>query len=76
MHWKITALGGGKKVELRETPRAVTPFGGLVVFFEFPNEGGKGATAFPASSRPARQVKRRACTDSFLGLVLMQEIGL
>ena len=35
MHWKITALWGGKKVELRETQRAVTPFGGLVVFFEF-----------------------------------------
>ncbi|MGB8456790.1 MAG: IS1380 family transposase [Candidatus Acidiferrum sp.] len=35
MHWKITALWGGKKVELRQTPRAVTPFGGLVVFFEF-----------------------------------------
>src|SRR5260370_33402065 len=35
VHWKITPLGGGKKVELRETPRAVTPFGGLVVFFEF-----------------------------------------
>jgi Transposase DDE domain group 1 len=32
---QITALWGGKKVELRETPRAVTPFGGLVVFFEF-----------------------------------------
>jgi Transposase DDE domain group 1 len=35
VHPQITALGGGKKVELRETPRAVTPFGGLVVFFEF-----------------------------------------
>ena len=35
MHWKITSVWGGKKVELRETPRAVTPFGGLVVFFEF-----------------------------------------
>jgi Transposase DDE domain group 1 len=35
VHWKITPLGGGKKVELRETERAVTPFGGLVVFFEF-----------------------------------------
>src|ERR1700733_4459666 len=35
VHWKITALWGGKKVELRETSRAVTPFGGLVVFFEF-----------------------------------------
>src|SRR5438552_6747579 len=32
VHWKITALWGGKKVELRETQRAVTPFGGLVVF--------------------------------------------
>ena len=35
MHWKVTALGGGRKVELRETQRAVTPLGGLVVFFEF-----------------------------------------
>jgi hypothetical protein len=35
VHWKITALWGGKKVELRETQRAVTPFGGLVVFCEF-----------------------------------------
>jgi hypothetical protein len=35
VHWKITALWGGKKVELRETQRAVTPFGGLVVFIEF-----------------------------------------
>src|SRR3984893_11516601 len=35
VHWKSTSLWGGKKVEFRETPRAVTPFGGLVVFFEF-----------------------------------------
>ena len=35
MHWKSTALWGGKKVELRQTQRAVTPYGGLVVFFEF-----------------------------------------
>jgi hypothetical protein len=35
VHWKIASLWGGKKVELRETQRAVTPFGGLVVFFEF-----------------------------------------
>jgi hypothetical protein len=35
VRWKIASLWGGKKVELRETQRAVTPFGGLVVFFEF-----------------------------------------
>src|SRR5258707_13356080 len=35
VRWQITALWGGKKVELRETQRAVTPFGGLVVFLEF-----------------------------------------
>lgn len=35
MQWKVTAFWGGKKVELRQTSRAVTPFGGLVVFFEF-----------------------------------------
>lgn len=35
VQWKITALWGRKKVELCETQRAVTPLGGLVVFFEF-----------------------------------------
>jgi len=32
---ETTALWGEKKVVLRETPRAVTPFGGLSVFIEF-----------------------------------------
>ena len=35
MHRKITSLWGEKKVVLRETPRAVTPFGGLSVFIAF-----------------------------------------
>jgi hypothetical protein len=32
---KINALWGKKKVVLRQTARAVTPFGGLSVFIEF-----------------------------------------
>jgi len=32
---KLPLFGAEKKVELRETQRAVTPFGGLVVFLEF-----------------------------------------
>jgi hypothetical protein len=32
---QISAIFGGTKVELRQTPKAVTPFGGLVVFVEF-----------------------------------------
>lgn len=35
MQREITTLWGEKKVVLRETPRAVTPFGGLSVFIEF-----------------------------------------
>lgn len=35
MHREITTIGGEKKVVLRETPRAVTPFGGLSVFLAF-----------------------------------------
>ena len=35
MQRKITSLWGEKKVILRETPRAVTPFGGLSVSIEF-----------------------------------------
>ena len=35
MQREITALWGEKKVVLRQTPRAVTPFGGLSVFVAF-----------------------------------------
>ena len=35
MQRKITSLWGEKKVILRQTPRAVTPFGGLSVFIDF-----------------------------------------
>jgi hypothetical protein len=45
VHWKITSLWGGKEVELRETLRAVPPFGGLVVFFEFLRRIGKPESA-------------------------------
>ena len=42
MHRKITSLWGEKKVVLRETTRAVTPFGGLSVFIEFLGRIGYG----------------------------------
>jgi hypothetical protein len=32
---EITTIWGEKKVVLRQTERAVTPFGGLSVFIEF-----------------------------------------
>lgn len=35
MQRKVSVLWGEKKVVLRQTPRAVTPFGGLSVFVEF-----------------------------------------
>ena len=35
MRGEISAIFGGRKVELRQTPKPVTPFGGLVVFLEF-----------------------------------------
>ncbi|HLI30542.1 MAG TPA: transposase, partial [Terriglobia bacterium] len=35
MQRKVSVLWGEKKVVLRETPRAMTPFGGLSVFIEF-----------------------------------------
>jgi len=39
---KITSLWGEKKVLLRQTGRAVTPFGGLSVFIEFLGKIGYG----------------------------------
>jgi hypothetical protein len=35
MHTFVTALFGKAKIKLSQTPRAVTPFGGLVSFIEF-----------------------------------------
>ena len=34
MQRRVSSLWGGKKVVLRQTPRAVTPFGGLSDFIE------------------------------------------
>ena len=42
MHREINALWGKKKVVLRQTARAVTPFGGLSVFIEFLGKIGYG----------------------------------
>ena len=42
MHWKITSLWGGKKVELRETQRAVTRLAG---WWCFSNSRGGSAMA-------------------------------
>lgn len=42
MYRKITPIFQKKKVLLRETKRAVTPFGGLCVFFEFLQKIGYG----------------------------------
>ena len=50
MHWTTTALWGGKKVELRETQRAVTLFGGLVVFFRVSAAGGLSRRSKQAST--------------------------
>jgi len=52
---EISAIFGRRKVELRETPRAVTPFGGLVVFLEFLSKVGyveqvKGCLPFQLTS--------------------------
>ena len=42
MYRKITPIFREKKVFLRQTKRAVTPFGGLCVFFEFLRKVGYG----------------------------------
>jgi hypothetical protein len=52
---EISAIFGGRKVELRQTVKAVTPFGGLVVFLEFLRKVGfaeqvKGAMPFELKS--------------------------
>jgi hypothetical protein len=50
VHKNITSIFGQKKVRLSDTNRAVTPFGGLAVFFEFLNRIGFVETiekAFP-----------------------------
>ena len=51
MQRKITLLWGEKKVVLRQTPRAVTPFGGLSVFIEFLRKIGYRAAGDGSSYR-------------------------
>ncbi|HEX2522824.1 MAG TPA: IS1380 family transposase [Terriglobia bacterium] len=55
MRGQISAIFGGRKVELRQTVKAVTPFGGLVVFLEFLRKVGlaeqvRGAIPFELKS--------------------------
>ena len=40
MEAESTRIFGGQKVLLQETDRALTPFGGIVVFLEFLNRIG------------------------------------
>ena len=60
----MSAIFGGKKVELRQTVKAVTRFGGRVVFLEFLRKVGfaekvSGAMRFDWEIRPIAILYRR-----------------
>jgi hypothetical protein len=70
---EITALWGGKKVALRETPRAVTPFGGLSVFIEFLQKigfAGQVSRSMPVQLRSPNAIDPAQTLTGFLISVL------
>lgn len=73
MQREITALWGGKKVVLRETPRAVTPFGGLSVFIEFLQKigfAGQVSRSMPVQLRSPNAIDPAQTLTGFLISVL------
>ena len=74
MQREITALWGGKKVVLRETPRAVTPFGGVSVFIEFLRQidwPGRVSRSMPVQLRSPNAIDPTQTLTAFLISVLV-----
>jgi Transposase DDE domain group 1 len=70
---QVSAIFGGKKVEIRETPRAVTPYGGLAVFVEFLRKIGYAGVvrqALPFELRSPNAIDPAETLTAFLAAVL------
>src|SRR5437899_5487666 len=65
---EITSIFGKKKVVLRETPRPVTPFGGLSVFVKFLEKIGYAEAVAKSVSHPIALSQRHRSGGDLHGL--------
>jgi hypothetical protein len=72
---QISAIFGGKKVELRQTPKAVTPFGGLVVFVEFLQKVGFAEQVNRAMPFKLKSPNAIPAVETFTAFVMAVVVG-
>lgn len=75
MRGQISAIFGGKKVELRQTPKAVTPFGGLAVFVEFLGKIGFAEQVKRAMPFELKSPNAIAPVETFTAFVVAVVVG-
>src|SRR5208283_5157195 len=69
MEAESTRIFGGQRVSLQETDRALTPFGGMVVFLEFLNKSGlvkKVSECMPVTHRSPNSIPPAQTYIAFL----------
>jgi hypothetical protein len=72
---EIDAIFGGKEVELRQTAKAVTPFGGLLVFLEFLRKVGFAEQVKGAMSFELRSANAIPAVETFTAFVMAVVVG-
>jgi hypothetical protein len=72
---EINAIFGGRKVELRQTVKAVTPFGGLVVFVEFLRKVGFAEQVQAAMPFQLRSPNAIPAVETFTAFVVSVVVG-
>jgi hypothetical protein len=72
---QISAIFGGTKVELRQTPKAVTPFGGLVVFVEFLQKVGFAEQVNRAMPFELKSPNAIPAVETFTAFVMAVMVG-
>lgn len=75
MRGEISAIFGGRKVELRQTVKAVTPFGGLVVFVEFLRKVGFAEQVKAAMPFELRSPNAIPAVETFTAFVVAVVVG-
>jgi hypothetical protein len=76
MEAESTRIFGGQKVSLRETDRALTPFGGVVVFLEFLHKIGlveKVSQCLPVTHRSPNSIPP---AQSYIAFLISGAVGL
>ncbi len=75
MRGQISAIFSGRKVELRQTPKPVTPFGGAVVFLEFLRQVGFAEQVSRAMPFELKSPNAIPAVETFTAFVMAVMVG-